>query len=148
AGENPARWRGHLDQLLPARSKVRNVRHHAALAFGELPQFMIALRERAGVAARALEFAILTAARTGEVLGATWIEIDLATRTWTVPNDRMKGHRAHRVPLSNPAVALLEELQRTGSSEFVFSHDGGKPLSNMALLMMLRRMGRRDVTAH
>lgn len=148
AGENPARWRGHLDQLLPARSKVRNVRHHAALPFGELPPFMIALRERAGVAARALEFAILTAARTGEVIGATWGEIDLATLTWTVPAIRMKGHREHRIPLSDRAVALLEEMHRTRSNAFIFSRHGDMPLSNMALLMMLRRMGRSDVTAH
>jgi integrase len=82
------------------------------------------------------------------VIGATWVEIDLAARTWTVPDDRMKGHRAHRIPLSDPAVALLEEVRLTGSSEFVFSRDGGGPLSNMALLMMLRRVGRSDVTAH
>ena len=148
AGENPARWRGHLDQLLPARSKVHNVQHHAALPFSELPPFMAALRERAAVAARALEFAILTAARTGEVIGATWDEIDLGRRIWTVPAGRMKGHRDHRVPLSDHAVALLEEMQETRSNEFVFSRHGGKPLSNMALLMMLRRMGRSDVTAH
>jgi integrase len=148
AGENPARWRGHLDQLLPARSKVHNVRHHAALPFSELPPFMAMLRERAAVAARALEFAILTAARTGEVIGVTWDEIDLGSRTWTVPANRMKGHREHRVPLSDRAVALLEEMQGTRSNKFVFSRHGGKPLSNMALLMMLRRMGRSDVTAH
>jgi integrase len=147
-GENPARWRGHLDQLLPARSKVRNVRHHAALPFGQLPEFMIALRERAGVAARALEFAVLTAARTGEVIGARWDEIDFGSRTWTVPADRMKGHREHRIPLSDRAVSLLEEMQQMGSSEFVFSRPEGKPLSNMALLMTLRRMERSDVTAH
>jgi integrase len=109
---------------------------------------MAALRERAGVAARALEFAILTAARTGEVIGATWDEIDFGRRTWTIPASRMKGHRDHRVPLSDHAIALLEEMQATESKEFVFSRHGGKPLSNMALLMMLRRMGRSDVTAH
>jgi integrase len=146
AGENPARWRGHLDQLLPARSKVHKVKHHAALPFSELPPFMAALRERAGVAAWALEFAILTAARTGEVIGATWNEIDLGRRTWTVPANRMKGR--HRVPLSDHAVTLLEQMQGTRSNEFVFLRHGGKPLSNMALLMMLRRMGRNDVTAH
>jgi len=148
AGENPARWRGHLDQLLPARSKVHNVQHHAALPFSELPPFIAALRERAGVAARALEFAILTAARTGEVIGATWDEIDIGRRLWTVPANRMKGHREHRVPLSDHAVALLKEMQGTLLNEFVFSRHGRKPLSNMALLMMLRRMGRSDVTAH
>ena len=120
AGENPARWRGHLDQLLPARSKVHNVRHHAALPFSELPPFMTALRERAAVAARALEFAILTAARTGEVIGVTWDEIDLGSRTWIVPANRMKGHREHRVPLSDRAVALLEEMQGTRSDKFAF----------------------------
>ena len=120
AGENPARWRGHLDQLLPARSKVHKVRHHAALPFGALPPFTIALRKRAGVAARALEFAILTAARTGEVIGATWDEIDLGRRTWTVPANRMKGHHEHRVPLSDHTVALLEEMQGPRSNEFVF----------------------------
>jgi integrase len=109
---------------------------------------MTALRERAAVAARALEFAILTAARTGEVIGVTWDEIDLGSRTWIVPANRMKGHREHRVPLSDRAVALLEEMQGTRSDKFVFSRHGGKPLSNMALLMMLRRMGRSDVTAH
>src|SRR6476620_688354 len=148
AGENPARWRVHLDQLLPARSKVHKVRHHAALPFGELPPFTIALRKRAGVAARALEFAILTAARTGEVIGATWGEIDLATRTLTVPASRMKGHREHRISLSDRAVALLEEIHESRTNAFVFSRHGGKPLSNMALLMMLRRMVRSDVTAH
>ena len=141
-GENPARWRGHLDQLLPARSKVRSIRHHAALPFGELPQFMITLRERGGVSAQALEFAFLTAARTGEVIGASWDEIDLGSRTWTIPANRMKGHRAHRIPLSDRAVALLDEVRQTRSSEFAFSRPGGNPLSNMALLMVLRRMGR------
>jgi integrase len=148
SGENPARWRGHLDQLLPARLKVHKVRHHAALPFRELPPFMASLRERAAVAARALEFAILTAARTGEVIDATWGEIDLGRRIWTVPASRMKGYRDHRVPLSDHAVALLDEMQETRSNEFVFSRHGGKPLSNMALPMMLRRMGRSDVTAH
>jgi integrase len=147
-GENPARWRGHLDQLLPARSKIRNVRHHPALPFGKLPQFMITLRERAGVAARALEFAILTVARTGEVIGASWDEIDLGSRTWTIPAHRMKGHREHRIPVSDRAVTLLEEMQQAGSSEFVFSRPEGSSLSNMALLMVLRRMERGDVTAH
>ena len=99
-GENPARWRGHLDKLLPARSKVRQVEHHAALPYAELPAFLASLRTREAVAARALEFLILTAARTGEVIGARWNEIDLLDKTWTVPAARMKAHREHRVPLS------------------------------------------------
>ena len=148
-GENPARWRGHLDHLLPPRSKVRKVKHHAALPFGEIGQFMVELREREGVAARALEFTILTAARTGEVLGATWDEIDLRTHTWTIPSDRMKGSREHRVPLSTDAIRLLEHMRTLKSTELVFpGHRNGKPLSIMALLMMLRRMGRSDLTTH
>jgi integrase len=133
SGENPARWRGHLDHLLPTRSKVRKVKHHAALPFGEIAQFMAALRERGGVAARGLEFAILTAARTGEVLGATWSEIDLGTRTWTIPAHRMKGDREHRVPLSDDATKLLEHMQTLKSNELIFpGHRNGRPLSNMA----------------
>ena len=107
-GENPARWRGHLDKLLPARSKVQKVEHHAALPYAELPAFMAQLREQEGTAARALEFAIMTAARTGEVLGATWGEVDLEEKVWTIPADRMKGGREHRVPLPARVVELLE----------------------------------------
>ncbi|MGH7031548.1 MAG: tyrosine-type recombinase/integrase [Steroidobacteraceae bacterium] len=136
-GENPARWKGHLDNLLPARAKVRRVEHHAALPYAELPGFMAALRERDGLAARALEFAILTAARTGEVIGARWPEIDLDARLWTIPGNRMKAGREHRVPLSEPAAALL-----TARGERPF------PVSNMAMLMLLRRMGRADLTVH
>ena len=109
-GENPARWRGHLDKLLPARSKVREVEHHAALPYAELPAFLASLREQEGIAARALEFLILTAARTGEVIGARWNEIDLLDKTWTVPAARMKAHREHRVPLSARALAILDEM--------------------------------------
>ena len=149
-GENPARWRGHLDKLLPARSKVRAVEHHAALPYAELPSFLAALREQEGVAARALEYLILTAARTGEVIGARWNEIDLLDKTWTLAAARMKAHREHRVPLSARALTILEEMQSARDAHtFVFS--GGKaglPLSNMALLMLLRRMGRADLTAH
>ena len=151
-GENPARWRGHLDKLLPARSKVREVEHHAALPYAELPAFLASLREQEGIAARALEFLILTAARTGEVIGARWSEIDLLDKTWTVPAARMKAHREHRVPLSAPALAILDEMQRLATAKprcFVFpGGKAGKPLSNMAFLMLLRRMGRGDLTAH
>lgn len=149
SGENPARWRGHLDKLLPARSRVRGVKHHAALPFDELPAFMPELRAREGVAPRALEFAILTAARTGEVIGATWDEIDLAAKVWTVPAGRMKGKREHRVPLSDRAVKLLSEIKAEASGEFVFPGGRkGAPLSNMALLATLKRMDRPDLTAH
>jgi integrase len=149
SGDNPAEWRGNLKHLLPAPAKVRRVDHHAALPYAELPAFMKALRGREGVAARALEFAILTAARTSEVLGATWPEIDIKARTWTVPAERMKAGKAHVVPLSDRALAILEALPREERNDFVFvgsRANGG--LSSMAFLMLLRRMGRDDLTAH
>ena len=151
AGENPARWRGHLDKLLPARSKVRRVEHHAALPYAELPGFLMSLRDQEGIAARALEFAIVTAARTGEVIGARWSEIDLLEKIWTVPPGRMKAGKEHRVPLSARALAILEEMQPHRHAEDSFVFPGaklGRPLSNMAFLMLLRRMGRDDLTAH
>jgi integrase len=147
-GENPARWRGHLSNLLPARMKVRAVKHHAALPYSEIGSFMAELQTRQGVAAAALEFLILTVGRTGEVLGSCWSEIDFKNRVWIVPAKRMKGGREHRVPLSKPAIAILERVRGQGT-EFIFPgphHD--RPLSNMALLVLLRRMGRSDVTVH
>jgi integrase len=150
-GENPARWRGHLDKLLPPRSRVRRVEHHASLPYAELPGFLVSLREQAGIAARALEFAILTAARTGEVIGARWGEMDLLDKTWTLPAARMKSGREHRVPLSAHALAILKEMQAHRHAEGAFVFPGGrngKPLSNMAFLMLLRRMDLGDVTAH
>lgn len=148
-GENPARWRGHLDKLLPARRKVRKVEHHAALPYVEMPDFMAALRQREGAAARALEFAILTAGRTGEVIGAKWCEIDLEACMWTIPASRMKAGREHRVPLSDRAIDILQGLALENGNEFVFAGAREKQaLSNMALLMTLRRMGRDDLTVH
>jgi integrase len=150
-GPNPARWRGHLDHLLPARSKVARVKHHAALPFDDIPAFMNELREQEGVAACALEFLILTATRTGEVLGALWSEIDLKNKAWTIPATRMKSRKEHRVPLSPRAQEILEDLKRETSEErtFIFvSKKTKKPLSNMAFSMLLRRMKRSDVTAH
>jgi integrase len=146
-GENPARWKGHLDHLLPARAKVHKAGHHAALPYDHMADFMKAMRAVDGVAARALEFAILTAARTGEVLGTAWAEIDLEKRLWVIPPERMKAGREHRVPLSEAALAVLQG--QSGREGPVFR--GGKantPLSNMALLMTLRRMKRTDLTAH
>jgi integrase len=151
-GENPARWRGHLDKLLPARAKMRRVQHHAALPYAELPSFLIALREQKGFAARALEFAILTATRSGEVRGCRLSEIDLADKVWTIPARRMKGAREHRVPLAPRALAILREMQREKSAAddgFVFpGNSPGKPFSKMAFPDVLRRMGRGDVTVH
>jgi integrase len=152
-GENPSRWRGRLDKLLPARSKVRDVEHLASLPYAQLPAFLVSVRGRGAIAARALEFLTLTAARTGEVIGARWDEIDLLHKTWTVPAGRMKTHREHRVPLSPRALAILNEMKvaRHGDDGNAFVFPGpkaGKPLSNMAFLMLLRRMGLNNLTVH
>jgi integrase len=148
SGENPARWRGHLSHLLPARTKVRTVKHHAALAYTEIHTFMKELRQAEGTAAAALEFLILTAARTSEVIYAHWREVDFKNQTWIVPPDRTKTHREHRVPLSAAATSVLswaKELQ----GDYVFPGRLPKTsLSNMALLMTLGRMNRGDITAH
>lgn len=147
-GDNPARWRGHLDNLLPKRSKVAAVEHHAALPYAEVGAFMVDLRQQPGVGAKALEFVILTAARTGEAIGAQWSEVDLDAALWTVPGDRMKAGREHRVPLSKPAVAILRAM-RGKSDDFVFpGGKRGRPLSNMAMAKVLERMGRGDLTVH
>src|ERR1700722_7574160 len=153
AGENPARWRGHLDNLLPPRSKVAKVGHPAALPSRDVGAFVATLRGQPGIAALALEFAILTAARTGEVIGARWSEFDLAEKVWTVPEDRMKANREHRVPLSEPALAVLQKVAqlRTRAAPDAFAFPGqrqGCGLSNMAMLTLLRRMKRDDLTAH
>jgi integrase len=156
-GENPARWRGHLRELLAAPEDVRKVEHHAALPYAEVGAFMVELKKQEGVAARALEFAILTAARTSEVLSAQWSEVDLTARLWTVPAERMKAGKEHRVPLSTKTLAILKEMEprqhaAIGQDEpgaFIFpGAKQGRPLSNMALLMTLRRMDRGDLTAH
>ena len=148
-GENPAQWRGHLDQLLPAKGKVRRVRHLAALPFGEIGRFMAVLREDTSISARALEITILTAARTSEMLGATWAEMDFRARIWIIPAERMKARREHRVPLTAPAVAILRELSKIQQSDFVFpGTKQGRPLSQMAMLMLLRRMGYAHITTH
>jgi integrase len=147
SGENPARWRGHLDSLLPARPKLTRG-HHAALPYKELPTFMARLREREGIAALALEFAILTAARSGEVLGARWSEIDLDDQVWTVPAARMKAGREHRVPLSTRAFEIVKHMESGRVSDYVFpGYRVGRPLSFMALEMVLRRM-QVSVTVH
>lgn len=140
-GPNPARWKGHLDKLLPAPSRVATKSHHRALPFSEAPAFMRRLRRQAGVGARALEFLVLTAARSGEVRGAKWDEFDESTATWTVPAGRMKAGREHRVPLSGTALALLRRQRETSVSDFVFPGAGEGPLSDMTLSAVLKRMG-------
>jgi integrase len=143
-GDNPARWRGHLDKLLPKRSKVAPVKHQPALPFRELPAFMAELREQQGMAALALEFTILTAARTGETIGATWDEI--SGDVWTVPAGRMKARKEHRVPLSSRAREILDSV-RPLSGDYLFPGPRG-PLSNGAMLALLERMGRGNITVH
>ena len=146
-GDNPARWRGHLDQLLPARKTMARVKHHAALPYAEIGAFTSELRSKDGIAARALEFLILTAARTSEVTGAMWSEIDLMKGLWIIPGERMKAGRDHRAALSKRAMQILTALPR--EAEFVFpGGQKGKPLSNMAMLKTLARMGRAEITVH
>lgn len=147
-GENPARWKGHLANLLPKRSKVRKVEHHPALPFKQVPEFMALVAAQPGTAAKLMAFTILTAARTGEALGARWSEIDIESGIWTVPAERMKARSEHRVPLPEAALAILAEM-RGLDAEFVFPGGRrGKPLSNMAMLVLLRRMERTDLTVH
>jgi integrase len=147
SGENPARWRGHLDSLLPTRQKLARG-HLAAMPYIEVPQFIARLRESDDVAANALEFVILTAARSGEVLGAKWSEIDSATRIWTVPASRMKAGREHRVPLSVRSMVIVEQMKKVCTSDYVFpGYRQGRPLSSTALIMVLRRM-QVPVTVH
>jgi integrase len=147
-GENPATWRGHLENLLPKPSRlVRG--HHTAMRYQEVPVFLAKLRERRAVAAMALEFCILTATRSGEVLGALWSEIDPDEKVWTIPKERMKAAREHRVPLSEPTLAIVRKLGEAQVSDFVFpGQRSGKPLSVMALEMVLRRMRTQDATVH
>jgi integrase len=146
SGDNPARWKGHLAEALPARSAAAQS-HHAALPYDELPAFMAELRARPGSASRALEFTILTAARSGEVLGAKWDEIDLASKTWTIPANRMKAGQIHRVPLSGRALELLGELYTEERNPFVFVGSRGAGLSTMAMPHVLKQI-RPDVTVH
>jgi len=146
-GENPARWRGHLQKLLPARSKVAPIEHHAALPYGDAPAFMADLRKRDGTAARCLEFTILTWTRSGEARGARWEEVDFKAGQWVVPGSRMKAGKDHAVPLSDAALALLEAMPRTG--EYIFEGArAGRPISDMSMTMVLRRMKRDGITVH
>lgn len=146
-GLNPARWRGHLDKLLAKPKKLAKVKHHAALPWGDIGAFMVKLREAEGMGARALEFAILTACRSGEVRGATWDEMDLEAGEWNIPGERMKAAKPHRVPLSDAAVAMLKGLPRMAGTNLVFPAPRGGQLSDMTLTAVLRRM-KLDVVPH
>jgi integrase len=139
-GENPARWKGHLEQLLPKPSKVSKVVHHGAVPLDAMAAFFADLRDMPGNGARALELLILTAARSGEVRGATWSEFDLKGKSWTIPAERMKAGKEHRVPLSSQAVTLLTSLPRVKDVEVVFPGVKGQPLSDMSLSAVMRRM--------
>jgi integrase len=148
-GENPARLRGHLDNLLPKKSKVHKVKHHAALPYRDVGAFMAKLREETSISAHALALLILTATRTSEALEAPWGEFDLDERVWTILPERMKTDKEHRVPLAPRAVAVLKEMKRVRLNQYVFpGTKPGRPLSNMALAMLLRRMGYGNITAH
>jgi integrase len=139
-GENPARWRGHLAEMLPAVNKIHKVEHHKALPYAELPAFMATLRGIEGIPARAVEFTILTAVRTNEVIGARWDEINFAEKVWTIPAERMKRRRLHRVPLSDRALEILRDMPRMG--EFVFPGGDDRPISNMVMLRVMWTIAR------
>lgn len=151
--DNPARWQGVLSHHLPPRSRISQVKHHAALPYADMTAFMSRLRQEPGIAAKALEFTILTAMRSGEVLGAKWAEIDLAAKAWEIPAERMKAKRPHRVPLSEGAIRILElvraEYSLSPGDSYIFPGvKPGKPLSNMTMLAVLKRMKRGDLTTH
>lgn len=147
-GENPAVYKGGLEAVFPPISKVKKVRHHPAMPFSEAPQFLKNLREKRNMGALALDFCILTAARSGEVRHATWDEVDLEGGMWTVPAERMKARKEHRVPLNKPAIELLEGLPQLINSKLVFPGQRGKPLSDMTLSAVLKRMGLDNYTVH
>jgi integrase len=147
-GENPARWKGHLDKILPKPSKVSKVEHHAALPHGEVAAFIAELHKRGGMAARALEVLILTACRSGEVRGARWAEIDLDNKLWVIPEARMKAGKEHRIPLSDRVVEIIKALPRLVDNDLVFPAPRKGVLSDMTLGAVLKRMGRPDLTAH
>ncbi|MCC1495044.1 site-specific integrase [Cognatishimia sp. F0-27] len=147
-GDNPARWRGHLDHLLPKPKKVRAVKHHPALSHVEIANFMTELSGRQGIAARALAFTILTAARSGETRGMTWAEVDLNARIWTIPAARMKTAKEHRVPLTDAVIALLGARGDDAALVFASETKVGKPISDMSMTAVLRRMERDGITVH
>jgi integrase len=146
-GDNPARWKGHLDNLLPARTKAQKVEHHAALPYDQIAEFMIALRQQTSIAARALEFLTLTATRSAEALGARWSEIDMAERLWTIPGERMKAGKEHRVPLSDAALAVLNAMPRIGDYVFPAGRGNGA-INNPAVWKLLTIRMNRDCTTH
>ncbi|SFI31760.1 Integrase [Collimonas sp. OK307] len=149
SGENPARWKGHLDHLLAKPSKIKKVVHHPALPYAEVPSFITLLRDQGGTAPLALELLILTATRTNEVLNASWDEIDMENRIWIIPAARMKAEKEHRVPLSKPAMEILKTQQEGAEGDYIFpGQRDGRPMSNMVFLQFLKRIERTDITVH
>jgi len=148
SGDNPARWRGRLENLLPARSKIRRVVHHPALPYSEMNKFVENVRKQEGLAALALELTILTATRTSETIKAKWQEFDLKEKIWVIPAERIKTRKEHRIPLSDAAMKILHKLEQIKCSEYVFYSKNGKPLSNMAMLQLLKRMNIKNITVH
>jgi len=139
-GDNPARWKGHLDTLLPSPASLKSNKHHAALGYTDIGGFMRDLRSAGGIASKALEYSILTAARSGEARGATWVEIDLNAKQWTIPAARMKAKKEHVIPLSGQAVTLLTELQKTSQGDYVFPSQRGSMLSDMTMGKVIKRL--------
>jgi integrase len=140
SGDNPARWKGHLENLLATISRAQRIKNHPSLEWTRMGAFVHDLRQRDGIASRAVEFAILTASRSGEVRGACWSEIDLAAKVWTIPASRMKAKREHEVPLSDAAIALLRRISRSDSTDLIFPGTKGQALSDMSLTAVIRRM--------
>lgn len=150
SGNNPARWKGNLDKVLPKPSKLKKVKHHKALPYDEAAVFMAALKKQPGSAAKVLQLVILTATRTSEAIEATWSEFDLEKAVWTIPAERMKGEKEQRIPLSKPALSILHEMKNgiTGDIYVFPGQKVGRPLSNMAMIKVLHRMERKDITVH
>ena len=148
-GENPARWKGNLEMTLPAPSKVSAVHHYPALPHAEIKDFWQELSKREGTSAQALRFTILTAVRSSETLNATWDEVDFEQKVWTIPAERMKAGKSHRVPLSKAAISILQDMKMNRQNDFIFpGNKAGKPLSNMSMTTVLRKMGRGDIKTH
>ena len=145
SGENPARWKGNLENILAQTSKIKNIKHHPALDYRELPEFMYKLSKRIGISARALEFLIVTVVRSGEVRGALWQEIDIASKIWIIPAERIKSRKEHRIPLSDQMIRSLGEIKKEG---FIFEGKQGNMLSNNSLAKVLKSMKYNNVTVH
>jgi len=145
-GENPARWKGNLKHLLPSTRRIRRVTHHKALGYTQIGELMVSLRQVAGNGSKALEFAILTACRSGEVRFATWKEVNLKDNVWIIPAERMKAGKEHRIPLSDAAIAVLDQMDQ--ATDLIFPGRADRPMSDMTISSVLKRMGREDATVH